>query len=190
MTTFRTLDDTGDLTGKRVLLRVDLNVPMDNGRVTDATRIERVLPTIREIADKGGKVVLLAHFGRPKGRGSEEIRAPSSPGAGGQARPPRRLCRRLYRGPPPQAAAAMLEPGGVVLLENTRFHAGEEKNDPAFAKALAANGDLWVNDAFSAAHRAHASTEGLAHLLPAYAGRPCRRRSRRSPGRWRPRSAR
>ncbi|MBV9078614.1 MAG: phosphoglycerate kinase [Methylobacteriaceae bacterium] len=166
----RTLDDA-DLRGKRALVRVDLNVPTENGRVTDATRIDRILPTIREIADKGGKVVLLAHFGRPKGK----------PKAEDSLRPvAAALAERLGRpvgfaedcvGPAAEAAVTRLGDGEVVLLENTRFHPGEEANDPDFAAELARLGDLYVNDAFSAAHRAHASTEGLAHLLPSYAGR-------------------
>jgi len=170
MTAFKTLDQA-DLKGKRVLLRVDLNVPMENGRVADATRIDRVTPTIVEIADKGGKVVLLAHFGRPKGERNEEDSLKPVVAA---------LAEHLHRpvafaedciGAPAQEAIAALKEGGVLLLENTRFHKGEEKNDPAFVEELARNGDIYVNDAFSAAHRAHASTEGLAHKLPAYAGR-------------------
>ena len=171
MTAFRTLDDAGDLRGKRVLVRVDLNVPMDGGRVTDSTRIERVLPTIREIADRGGRVVLLAHFGRPKGK--PDPKESLGPVAGVVAE---HLGRPVAFaadcvGEAAATAVSALKDGEVLLLENTRFHAGEEKNDAAFAKALAANGDVYVNDAFSAAHRAHASTEGLAHLLPAFAGR-------------------
>ncbi|MFO1150807.1 MAG: phosphoglycerate kinase [Alsobacter sp.] len=169
MTTFRTLD-TADLSGKRVLLRVDLNVPMDQGRVTDATRIERVLPTIREIADKGGKVILLAHFGRPKGRDPKESLAPVATAVAEHLGRPVAFADDCI-GDAAKAAVDALKPGDVLLLENTRFYKEEEKNDPAFVKALAANGDLWVNDAFSAAHRAHASTEGLGHVLPAYAGR-------------------
>jgi phosphoglycerate kinase len=167
---FRTLDDA-DVRGKRVLLRVDLNVPMDNGKVGDATRIERVLPTIREIADKGGKVVLLAHFGRPKG----------GPDAANSLRPVASAVSELLGRPVGFAAdcvgdvaknaIAAMKDGDVLLLENTRFHKGEEKNDPAFVAALAELGDFYVNDAFSAAHRAHASTEGVARLLPCCAGR-------------------
>jgi phosphoglycerate kinase len=170
MTSFRTLDDA-DVKGKRVLVRVDLNVPMENGRVTDATRIERVLPTLREIADKGGKTVLLAHFGRPKG----------GPDTKNSLRPVAEALQTQLGRPVAfatdcvgEAAAAVvnaLPEGGVALLENTRFHAGEEANDPAFVAELAKLGDLYVNDAFSAAHRAHASTEGLARALPAFAGR-------------------
>ncbi len=169
MTAFRTLDDA-DLAGKRVLVRVDLNVPMDGGRVTDATRIDRILPTIREIADKGGKVVLLAHFGRPKGRDEKESLAPVAQALAAHLGRPVAFASDCI-GPVARAAVDALKPGDVLCLENTRFHKEEEKNDPAFVKALAENGDLWVNDAFSAAHRAHASTEGLGHVLPAYAGR-------------------
>ena len=169
MTAFRTLDDA-DLSAKRVLVRVDLNVPMEDGKVSDTTRIDRILPTIREIADKGGKVVLLAHFGRPKGRDDKNSLRQVVPA----------LTEALGRpvtfvddciGDDVAKALTAAKNGDVLLLENTRFHAGDEKNDPEFVRALAANGDLYVNDAFSAAHRAHASTEGLAHVLPAYAGR-------------------
>lgn len=169
MTAFRTLDDA-DLAGKRALVRVDLNVPMEDGKVSDTTRIDRILPTIREIADKGGKVVLLAHFGRPKGRDDKNSLRQVVPA----------LTQALGRpvtfvddciGDDVAKALTAAKNGDVLLLENTRFHAGDEKNDPDFVRALAANGDLYVNDAFSAAHRAHASTEGLAHVLPAYAGR-------------------
>jgi phosphoglycerate kinase len=170
MTPFRTLDDAGDLRGKRVLLRVDLNVPMENGRVTDATRIERVVPTVREIAEKGGRVVLLAHFGRPKGRDAKSSLRPVAEALSREAGRPVAFAEDCV-GDAARRAVAALKDGDVLLLENTRFHPGEEGNDPAFAKELAALGDLYVNDAFSAAHRAHASTEGLARLLPAYAGR-------------------
>jgi phosphoglycerate kinase len=169
MTAFRTLDDA-DVAGKRVLVRVDLNVPMENGTVSDATRIERVLPTIREIAGKGGKVILLAHFGRPKGVDPTQSLKSIAPAVAEKLGKPVAFAADCI-GEAAAAAVAAMKPGDVLLLENTRFHAGEEKNDPDFARALAANGDLWVNDAFSAAHRAHASTEGLGHLLPAYAGR-------------------
>jgi phosphoglycerate kinase len=169
MTDFRTLDDA-EVGGKRVLLRLDLNVPTENGQVTDATRLERVIPTIREIADKGGKVILLSHFGRPKGRDPKDSLKPVAA----------KLAEILGRpvgfiddciGQRAEAVVKAMKPGDVVCLENTRFHSGEEKNDPAFVEQLAALGDIYVNDAFSAAHRAHASTEGLAHKLPAYAGR-------------------
>lgn len=166
---FKTLDDA-QLDGKRVLVRVDLNVPMENGEVSDATRIERVLPTIREISAKGGKVILLAHFGRPKGRDLKDTLAPVAKAVEkhlGQAVAFAEDCI----GDAAKKAVDAMKKGEVLLLENTRFHPQEEKNDPDFTKALAANGDLFVNDAFSAAHRAHASTEGLAKILPAYAGR-------------------
>ncbi|MDD2867082.1 phosphoglycerate kinase [Neomegalonema sp.] len=166
---FRTLDDL-HLKGKRVLVRVDLNLPVEEGRVTDATRVERILPTIEEILDKGGLPILLAHFGRPKGRDDSQSLKIVAPA----------LTRALRRevvfgadcvGPDAEAALRAARPGDVVLLENTRFHKEEEKNDPEFARRLAALGDLYVNDAFSAAHRAHASTEGIARLLPSAAGR-------------------
>jgi phosphoglycerate kinase len=169
MTRFRTLDDL-DPKGRRVLLRVDLNVPMENGKVTDATRIERVLPTIREIADKGGKAILLAHFGRPKGPDTENSLRPVAAALAAHLGQPVAFAEDCI-GDKAAAAVAAMRDGDVLLLENTRFHKGEEKNDPAFVDALAALGDAYVNDAFSAAHRAHASTEGLAHKLPAYAGR-------------------
>src|SRR3546814_934003 len=171
MTGFRTLDDIGDVTGKRVLVRVDLNVPMSDGAVADDTRIRAAMPTIHELSDKGAIVLLLAHFGRPKGAknptqslslvidgvadvlGHSVMFIPDCIGEGAKA------------------GVAVLAAGDVAVLENTRFHPGEEQNDPAFADALAEVGDLYVNDAFSAAHRAHGSTEGIAHRLPAYAGR-------------------
>ena len=170
MTQFRTLDDA-DLSGKRVLVRVDLNVPTENGRVTDRTRIARILPTIREIADKGGRAVLLAHFGRPKG-GPDEANSLKPIAVA--------LAEELGRpvgfvpatvGDIAHSAIGAMRDGDVVLLENTRFHAGEETNEAAFVEQLAALGDIFVNDAFSAAHRAHASTEGLARRLPSRAGR-------------------
>jgi phosphoglycerate kinase len=167
---FRTLD-AAEVKGKRVLTRVDLNVPMENGKVSDATRIERVLPTIRDLADKGAKVILLAHFGRPKGGPDEanSLRGVAAAVAEHLGRPVA-FAPDCIGAPAAEAIAAMKD-GDVLLLENTRFHKGEEKNDPAFVEALAKLGDIYVNDAFSAAHRAHASTEGLAHKLPAYAGR-------------------
>ena len=167
---FRTLDDA-DVSGKRVLLRVDLNVPTENGRVTDATRIERVAPTIEEIAGKGGKVILLAHFGRPKG-GPDEANSlkPVAAAVADIVKRPVAFAADCI-GQAAADAIAKMKNGDVLLLENTRFHKGEEKNDPALVEELAKLGDLYVNDAFSAAHRAHASTEGLAHKLPAYAGR-------------------
>ena len=167
--TFRTLDQA-DVKDKRVLVRVDLNVPMENGKVTDATRIERIAPTITEIAGKGGKVILLAHFGRPKGRDPKESLKPVA------AEVAHVIKRHVgfaddCVGEAAEKAVAAMNDGDVLLLENTRFHKEEEKNDPAFVEKLAKLGDIYVNDAFSAAHRAHASTEGLAHALPAYAGR-------------------
>lgn len=168
MTAFRTLEDA-PLAGKRVLVRVDLNVPMEAGKVTDATRIERVLPTIRAIAEKGGKVILLAHFGRPKGRDAANSLKPVAVALAHALGQPVTFVGDCVGDDVAKAVAAARD-GDVLLLENTRFHAGDEKNDEAFVRDLAANGDVFVNDAFSAAHRAHASTEGLAHALPAYAG--------------------
>ncbi|MBG6142090.1 phosphoglycerate kinase [Labrenzia sp. EL_208] len=168
---FKTLDDLNDISGKRVLVRVDLNVPMDSGRITDTTRIERVLPTIRELSEKGAKVILLAHFGRPKGeRVADMSLAPVAPAVAELLGKPVAFADDCVGGVATEMVNAMSD-GGVLLLENTRYHRGEEKNDPDFARALAANGDIYVNDAFSAAHRAHGSTEGIAKLLPAYAGR-------------------
>ena len=168
---FRTLDDAGDLKGKRVLLRVDLNVPVHDGAVTDTTRIERVAPTIRELSDRGAKVALLAHFERPKGKRVPDMSLmPVSLAVADVVERPVGFVDDCI-GPEAEAAIASLGDGGIVLLENTRFHPGEEANDPEFAAALAKVGDVYVNDAFSAAHRAHASTEGLAHLMPAFAGR-------------------
>jgi phosphoglycerate kinase len=167
---FRTLDDA-DVSGKRVLLRVDLNVPTENGRVTDTTRIERVAPTIEEIAGKGGKVILLAHFGRPKGARNEEFSLkPVAAAVADVVKRPVAFATDCI-GETAAAAIAKLKNGDILLLENTRFYKGEEKNDPALVEELAKLGDLYVNDAFSAAHRAHASTEGVAHKLPAYCGR-------------------
>jgi phosphoglycerate kinase len=169
MSGFRTLDQA-DLRGKRVLVRVDLNVPMENGKVTDATRIERVAPTITEIADKGGKVILLSHLGRPKGPDPAQSLRPVAEALARVINRPVAFASDCI-GPSAEAAVAALKPGDVLCLENTRFHRGEEKNEAAFVAALVRLGDIWVNDAFSAAHRAHASTEGLGHQLPAYAGR-------------------
>jgi len=167
--TFKTLDDV-DVDGQRVLLRVDLNVPMDHGKVTDLTRLERIAPTIDEIAGKGGRVILLAHFGRPKGRDTANSLRPVAEVLGTVLKRTVHFAEDCI-GDSAERAVAALRDGEVLCLENTRFHAGEEANDPAFVAALARLGDLWVNDAFSAAHRAHASTEGLGHVLPAYAGR-------------------
>ena len=169
MSQFRTLDQV-DVKGKRVLMRVDLNVPVENGVVSDATRIERVAPGIAELADKGGKVILLSHFGRPKGRDPKQSLKPVAAEVARILKRPVGFAEDCI-GEPAERAVAAMKPGDILCLENTRFHAGEEKNDPAFVAALAKLGDIWVNDAFSAAHRAHASTEGLGHVLPAYAGR-------------------
>ena len=166
--TFRTLDDV-DVKGKRVLLRVDLNVPTDNGRVTDATRLERVAPTISEIAGKGGKVILLAHR-RPKGRDAKDSLKPVAAALALVIKKPVAFADDCI-GEAAASAVAAMKDGDILCLENTRFHKEEEKNDPAFVGELAKLGDIWVNDAFSAAHRAHASTEGLGHKLPGYAGR-------------------
>lgn len=169
MPRFKTLDGL-DVSGKRVLVRADLNVPMKDGKVSDSTRIERFAPTAVELAKKGAKVAILSHFGRPKGRDASQSLAPLVADLS-------RACGTKVAfatdcvGEEAAKAVAGLAPGGIALLENLRFHAGEEKNEPGFAKSLAALGDLYVNDAFSCAHRAHASTEGIAHLLPAYAGR-------------------
>jgi phosphoglycerate kinase len=169
MTAFRSLDEA-DLKGKRVLLRVDLNAPMQDGKVADVTRIERMAPTIAEIADKGGKVILLSHLGRPKGLDPKESLRPVATEVARIIKRPVGFVDECI-GPKAQAAVDAMKPGDILCLENTRFHIGEEKNDPAFAAALAKLGDIWVNDGFSVAHRAHASTEGIGHLLPAYAGR-------------------
>lgn len=170
MPSFLTLDDL-DPRGKRVLLRADLNLPVKDGLITDRTRIERLVPTILELAEKGGRVVVCSHFDRPKGKRVPEMSLQPMAAALAQA-----LGRPVgfvedCVGEAAEAAVAKLADGEVLLLENTRFHAGEEKNDPALAAGLAKLADAYVNDAFSAAHRAHASTEGVAHLVPAYAGR-------------------
>lgn len=171
MPAFKTLDDLSDIAGKRVLVRVDLNVPVADGKVTDATRIERVAPTILELSGKGAKVILLAHFGRPKGEPVAEMSLSLIVSAVNAVLGKKILFAADCIGPEAEQAVARMANGDILLLENTRFHKGEEKNDPGFTEALAKNGDIFVNDAFSAAHRAHASTEGLAHHLPAYAGR-------------------
>src|SRR6266700_2161760 len=167
--TFRTLDEV-DVKGKRVLLRVDLNVPMEQGRVTDATRLERIAPTITEISGKGGRAILLAHFGRPKGRDAKDSLKPVADALAQVIGKPVAFAADCV-GEIAEKAIAAMKDGDILCLENTRFHKEEEKNDPAFVAELAKLGDIWVNDAFSAAHRAHASTEGLGHKLPAYAGR-------------------
>jgi phosphoglycerate kinase len=166
---FRTLDQA-EVMNKRVLLRVDLNVPVDSGKVSDGTRIERMAPTLLEIADKGGKVILLSHFDRPKGPDPKHSLKPVAAEVARILKRPVAFAEDCV-GEKAEAAVQAMKPGDILCLENTRFHEGEEKNDPAFVAALARLGDIWVNDAFSAAHRAHASTEGLGHKLPAYAGR-------------------
>ncbi len=171
MTKFKTLDDLGDLTGKVALVRVDLNLPMDGVRVTDDTRVRASAPTILELADKGAKVLLLAHFGRPKGEKVSTMSVSMTLDAVQAVLGREVMFVPEITGTVVAQSIGILRPGDIALLENTRFWKGEEANDPELAKAIAANADIFVNDAFSAAHRAHASTEGLAHLLPAYAGR-------------------
>ncbi|MCA0871960.1 phosphoglycerate kinase [Seohaeicola saemankumensis] len=167
---WNTLDDL-DLAGKRVLVRVDINVPVENGAVTDDTRMRRIAPTVSDILKAGGKPVLLAHFGRPKGKVVPEMSLrPLVPALEAALGVPVSFCADC-RGPAAQTAVAALEDGAALLLENTRFHPGEEKNGSELAAEIAALGDVYCNDAFSAAHRAHASTEGVARLLPACAGR-------------------
>ncbi len=166
----RTLDDV-NVAGQRVLLRADLNVPVRDGKVTDATRLERLLPTIKELADKGAKVIVLSHFDRPEGKVVPELSLkPIAESLGRILGKPVTFAADCI-GPEAENAVASLNNGDVLVLENTRFHAGEEKNDPVFAAALAKLGDIYVNDAFSAAHRAHASTEGIARHMPSFAGR-------------------
>ncbi len=165
---FKTLDDMGDLTGKRVLVREDLNVPMADGAVTDDTRLRATIGTVTDLADRGAIVLILAHFGRPKGQPSPEFSLSQV------VRPLSSVLGREVRyvdWEGAEANVAMLNPGDIAVLENTRFFGGEETNDPAVIDRFASLGDYYVNDAFSAAHRAHASTEGLAHKLPAFAGR-------------------
>jgi phosphoglycerate kinase len=165
---FKTLDDMGDIAGKRVLVREDLNVPMADGQVSDDMRLRAAVPTVAELADKGAKVLILAHFGRPKGQRNPEMSLALV------TRPFEQVLGRPVRFIDDEGAAeaiATLKDGDVAILENTRFDPGEEKNAPETVARFAALGDLYVNDAFSAAHRAHASTEGLAHQLPAFAGR-------------------
>lgn len=172
---FKTLDDMGDISGKAVLVREDLNVPMHEGSVSDDTRLRSAMPTVLELADRGAKVLILAHFGRPKGQKNPEFSLSKI------TRPLSQVLGREVQFIPDcagQAAIdgiAVMRPGDIAILENTRFHAGEEQNDPALADAMAAIADMYVNDAFSAAHRAHASTEGIAHKLPAFAGRAMER---------------
>jgi phosphoglycerate kinase len=175
MKAFRTLDDIGDvlgdIRGKRVLVREDLNAPMDGAKITDDSRLRAAVPTLAELSDAGAIVLILTHIGRPRPGGDPRLSTAL-------------MCNRLASllgrevmfvsdciGESVASALSLLQPGAIALLENTRFHAGEEANDPAFVAELAKSGDFYVNDAFSAAHRAHASTEGLAHVLPAFAGR-------------------
>ena len=173
--TFRALDDAHDLAGKTALVRVDFNVPMEDGKVTDDTRLRVATPTIQRLLDAGAKVVLLAHFDRPKGQRvpSMSLRPVVEPLENVLGAPVRFADDCI--GAPAVEAIRDLDAGGVLLLENVRFHAAEEANDPVFAQKLADLGDLYVDDAFSAAHRAHASTEGIAHHIPAYAGESMRR---------------
>ena len=168
---FRTLDDLGDIKGKCALVRVDLNVPMADGRVTDETRMRALLPTVLELADKGAKVLLLAHFGRPKGAKHSEMSVSMVLDSLQEVLGREIMFVPEIAGDVVTQSIGILADGDIALLENTRFWPGEESNDPELARAVAANGDFYVNDAFSAAHRAHMSTEGLAHVLPAYAGR-------------------
>lgn len=168
---FNTIDDLGDLSGKRALVRVDLNVPMADGRVTDLTRIHALAPTVNDLSAKGAKVLLLAHFGRPKGAKHSEMSVSMTLDALQEVLGREVMFVPEIAGDVVAQSVDIMANGDVALLENSRFWPGEEKNDPELAKAIAANGDLYVNDAFSAAHRAHATTEGLAHFLPAYAGR-------------------
>ena len=168
---FNTIDDLGDLSGKRALVRVDLNVPMADGRVTDLTRIHALAPTVNDLSAKGAKVLLLAHFGRPKGAKHSEMSVSMTLDALQEVLGREVMFVPEIAGDVVAQSVDIMANGDVALLENSRFWPGEEKNDPELAKAIAANGDLYVNDAFSAAHRAHVTTEGLAHFLPAYAGR-------------------
>ncbi|HMO42300.1 MAG TPA: phosphoglycerate kinase, partial [Phenylobacterium sp.] len=172
--TFKTLDDA-DLAGKRALVRVDINVPMADGQVTDDTRLQAARPTVERLRAGGARVILLAHFDRPKGKRVPEMSLAQVAGPLSRVLGVPVAFAEDCVGQAAAEAVANLSDGQVLLLENVRFHPGEEKNDPEFAKALAALGDLYVNDAFSAAHRAHASTEGLARQLPAYAGEQMRR---------------
>jgi phosphoglycerate kinase len=167
---FRSIDSIG-VQGKRVLIRTDLNVPMSGMEVTDATRIERLLPTLRRLSERGAKIILLSHLGRPDGKPAPEYSMrPVAKKLASMLPGTTVLFGKDCVGPLAEAAANQLEPGQIAVLENLRFHKEEESNDPEFARALASLGDIYVNDAFSVSHRAHASTEALAHLLPAYAG--------------------
>ncbi|WP_284125230.1 phosphoglycerate kinase [Parerythrobacter aestuarii] len=175
MSIFKTLDDLGDITGKVALVRVDLNLPMKDGSATDLTRVEAVKPTILELADRGAKVLLLAHFGRPKGARHSTMSTSMVQGDVEKVLDREIMFIPEVMGPVVEQAIGILSDGDIGLLDNVRFWPGEEANDPDFARGIAAHGDFYVNDAFSAAHRAHASTEGLAHCLPAYAGRAMER---------------
>jgi phosphoglycerate kinase len=168
---FKTLDDLGDITGKRALVRVDLNVPMSDGRITDDTRLQALVPTVLELADKGAKVLLLSHFGRPKGAKHSEMSLSMVIETLGKVLGREVMFVPEIAGPVVAQSIGILGNGDIAVLENSRFFPGEESNDMEFAKAIAENGDFYVNDAFSAAHRAHVTTEALAHVLPAYAGR-------------------
>ena len=170
MADYKTLNDL-DVSGQRVLVRADLNVPMHDGRVTDTLRLDRLAPTLRELADSGARVVVLSHLGRPKGAVVPELSLQPVAAALGDCLGRPVTFADDCVGKAAQAAVDILAEGDIAVLENLRFHAGEESNDPEFAAALAALGDIYVNDAFSAAHRAHASTEALAHLLPSVVGR-------------------
>ncbi len=168
---FKTLDDLGDVTGKRALVRVDLNVPMADGQITDDKRLQALVPTVIELADKGAKVLLLSHFGRPKGAKHSEMSLSMVIETLSKVLGREVMFVPEIAGPVVEQAVGILGNGDIAVLENSRFWPGEEKNDMELAKAIGANGDFYVNDAFSAAHRAHATTEALAHVLPAYAGR-------------------
>ena len=170
MGAYKTLDDLNDIRGQRALVRVDFNLPIQDGKVTDTTRVERALPTIHDLQERGAKIMLLAHMGRPKGKRNSAFSLHQIISAVQNLTGPIKFAADCI-GEDASAIADALQPGEVALLENVRFHEGEEANASDFVEALAANGDLYVNDAFSCAHRAHASTEGLAHKLPAYAGR-------------------
>ncbi|MAC30826.1 MAG: phosphoglycerate kinase [Erythrobacter sp.] len=171
MSSFKTLDDLGDITGKVALVRVDLNLPMKDGSATDVSRVEAVKPTILELADKGAKVLLLAHYGRPKGKRYSTMSTSFVQGDVEKVLDKEIMFIPEVMGPVVEQSIGILGNGDIGLLDNVRFWPGEEANDPEFARGMAAHGDFYVNDAFSAAHRAHATTEGLAHHLPAYAGR-------------------
>jgi len=171
MAAFKTLDDLGDVTGKVALVRVDLNLPMKDGSATDLTRVEAVKPTIMELSERGAKVLLLAHFGRPKGQRSSVLSTSMVVGDVEKVLAKELMFIPEVAGPVVEQSIGILRDGDIGLLDNTRFWPGEEANDPDFAASIAAHGDFYVNDAFSAAHRAHATTEGLARHLPAYAGR-------------------